>query len=143
MRDKSEYIRDLAEKGIHLSKNDPILMLYDFMELIEKDFIKTYLQISVEIKEDVKKTSNEYSKGLVDGAQKYAEIILEAARNIDLQQLKSIVDSIHEKTKQEDLPKVEIVEHKTEVPDRMNQLFFANICVLILNLVLFFVATYL
>ena len=145
MRDKSEIQKAVLESsGIHIPNADPIWALYDLMAFCEKDFLETYKQVNVEILQNLKDTSREYSKDILESSQRYAETVREVTNKLDLADLKATLEAastpkiVHEPDKNS--PDSRKIADSTS---RMNQLFFANICVLALNLVIFLAAAHL
>ena len=145
MRDKTEIQKAVLESsGIHIPNADPIWALYDLMAFCEKDFLETYKQVNVEILQNLKDASREYSKDILESSQRYAETVREVANKLDLADLKATLEAastpktVHEAEKNS--PDSRKCDNSTS---RMNQLFFANICVLALNLVIFLAAAYL
>ena len=145
MRDKLEIQRAVLESsGIHIPKDDPIWALYDLMVVFEKDFLETYKQVNVEILQNLQDASREYSKEILESSQRYAETVLDVAQKLDLADLKATLEAastpktVHAPEK--DLLDSQKIDNSTS---RMNQLFFANISVLALNLVIFLAAAYL
>ena len=145
MRDKAEIQRAVLESsGIHISNKDPIWALYDLMDVCEKDFLETYGQVNVELLQSLKDGSREYSKELLEASQRYAETILEVANKLDLTDLKEKLEAASNPKPVQELEKSLLDSRKIDAStSRMTQLFFANICVLALNLVIFLATAYL
>lgn len=148
MLSKSDIQKEVfTRSGIHITNEDPIWALYELMTDFQQDFVETYKQVDMEVLQNLKEASQKYSQEIIERSQKYADTVLEAANKVNLSELKTVLEAVNRKelvreADQTPAPKV-TSEHTDESPNRMNQLFYANLCVLALNLIIFLAAAYL
>lgn len=135
MQNLSNYIAEIAKRtGIHISKDDPILCLYAFLELFLEELVSTMK--SLEAEQGV--NNEKLVKSWRDSAQELSEKALSAALSASKTHAKGLFDEASkrfQKDLKEQLEQISqiFIEKKQREKSKIQVLFWTSIILFILS----------
>lgn len=130
--------------GIMLPKEDPIWAFYEVLARNEEEFLQkiaeTYRDVSAEISKDLRSSSDEYCKSLIESSRLSAEAIRDSLSKFNADELKAVIQEATAKQVAPDPVKVVKQIEQGDNSKYLRQLFYANVGILFLHLFIFLVS---